>query len=115
MLLALFPWDDVMYIYFNVAARRDGASMASFNEYAPSQFSGDRRSILSHNNSTLFPAIKLEELVRFNFEPKEDITVYELARIVAMFAHGLAPKGDIESLGDARRHIRIGPSRPPLE
>jgi hypothetical protein len=38
MLLASFPWDDVVDIHFNVTARRNSASMSGFNQNPTAKF-----------------------------------------------------------------------------
>lgn len=51
--------------------------------------------------------LTLPKYVSCSYEPKPDITAYELAIILPFFmgGHGMTEK-DWEALGDARRHLR---------
>ena len=52
------------------------------------------------------PSVNLAELIAVSFEPREDITAYELTILLPLILRGVCTLEEIKGIGAARKHIK---------
>lgn len=91
-----------MNVNLDIAASGDSTTVSSFDQHAPSEGGRDGGSF-EHEK---LPTVNLEEIVVLQFEPKVDITAYELAILLPLVLRGYGTLEEVKSLGTSRKHIK---------